>query len=160
MRRQLRGADRLGLGDFQIAHFDEQVADLGEIGRIIVPLPHAPAVVFFGQVQIGRALDVNGGDIVDLEIVEELLAHFALGVGPGFLVAVEQDQAGAAENDQGDEKKDQLFAIHFAAVLLRLTMARTMPVTATSAGMAPMLSHFGPEFQRVGVLAQVLARLI
>ena len=57
----------------------------GEIGRIIVPLLHAPAVVFFDQVQIGRALDMKGGHVVDLEIWQQFLAEFAPGSVPGFL---------------------------------------------------------------------------
>ena len=142
MPRQLRSADRLGLRNFQIAHFDQQIADFGEIGRIIVSLLHAPLVVFFDQVQITRALDVNGGDIVDLEIRQKFLAEFVPGGVPGFLIAMAQHQASPAKNNQGRQKKDQLFAIHFAAVRLRFTKAKTIPVTATRAGMTPMLATF------------------
>ncbi len=137
---QLRGGDRFGLDNFQVADFEEQFADLGKIGWIIALFQHAPVVSFSAEGQFAFALEVNGGDVIDLEIVQELLSGLADGGGPGLLVVPEQHQTGPADEGQGDQEQEQLFAIHFAAVRLRLTMARTMPVTATRAGMEPMLT--------------------
>ena len=90
---------------------------------------------------------------------EELPAHFALGSGPGAAVAVEQDQTSAAQNDEREENQGQLFAIHFAAVLLRLTTERTMPGQGDQGGHGADVEDPDGGFQRVGVFAQVLLHL-
>jgi len=98
---------------------------------------------------------MHGSDVVDLEIWQDFLAEFAPGSVPGFLTAITQHQAGPAKNNQGRQKKDQLFAIHFAAVRLRFTKARTTPVTATSTGIRPMFRDFCPKFEGVCLLGQL-----
>jgi hypothetical protein len=45
-----------------------------------------PAVVFPIQYQISIAFDVDGGDIIDLVILEEFLADLRFCLGPGLLV--------------------------------------------------------------------------
>jgi len=42
---KLRGADVLGLGDFEVGQFDEPLADLAEVGGVIAALGDAPKVV-------------------------------------------------------------------------------------------------------------------
>ena len=104
---QLGGCNRLGLGDLQIADFDEQVPDLGKIGGIIALVLHGPVVSLADKGQFAFALDVNEGDVVDLEILHQLLSSLAGGRRPGLLfVAVHQDQTSAAQNDEREENKD------------------------------------------------------
>ena len=43
--RQLRRPDGFALDDFHIAEFQEELADLGKIGGIIVTFAHAPEIV-------------------------------------------------------------------------------------------------------------------
>src|SRR5580700_1125932 len=90
--------------------------------------------------QVAFTLEVNGGDVVDLKSGENLLAHLGLRGDPCVTIAVAENQSRAAQDDEDNQEDDQLFAIHFAAVRLRLMAARTTPVMATRTGMAPMLT--------------------
>ena len=122
--------------------FDQEIADLAEIGRIIVAFLDAPEIVLVHHVEVECAFDVNGRDVIGSEIGQHFVAHLGLGYVPGFLVLIEQNQARAADNGQGHQKKNQLFPIHFAGLRLGLTMARTSPDTATRTGIAPILTTF------------------
>jgi hypothetical protein len=47
---------------------------------------------------------VNGGDIIDLVMAEEFLADLRSRLGPGLLVALEQNQSSPAKDGQGHEE--------------------------------------------------------
>jgi hypothetical protein len=89
------------LDDFQIAYLNQQFLDLSDIGGILASILHVPAVVFSIQRQIGVALDVDDGDVIDLIIAKEFLADLRFRLGPGLLVALDQEQTRPADDGQG-----------------------------------------------------------
>src|SRR2546427_2330940 len=80
-------------------------------------------------------------DIVNREIAQELLADSWVGAFPGGALSLAQDQSRATDDDDQNQQNNQLLAIHFAEVFLRLTTAITTPEAATAIGTARMLSH-------------------
>jgi len=120
-RHQLRGPDLFTLDDLQSLDLEQKVSNLGIIGRIIVPLLHAPQIVFPDQVQlICASLEGDAGDIVDGEVAQEFLPHLRVAALPGSVLIPVKNQSRAAEQDDQNAENAELFQVHFAEVRFRL----------------------------------------
>ena len=90
---QLRGADFFGLGRLEVRGFEQEAADLGEVGRVIIALLHPPQIVLLHEVQLIRAaFDDDGGDVIDRQVAQELQrgALPAAALPRGLVALVEQ----------------------------------------------------------------------
>ena len=91
------------------------------VGGIIVPLANAPEVILLGQIQLATALfNRDMRHLIDREVTKQFFADRGIGAIPGGIFFFAQDEARAADDQDQDEKNSELFAIHFAAVRLRL----------------------------------------
>src|SRR5689334_11473475 len=83
----------------------------------------------------------DAGDVIVFEISKHLSTHGAARPAPRRAFSLAQEQTSSAQNHYQDKQYNELFAIHFADVLRRLTPAITMPEAVTAAGTSRMLIH-------------------
>ena len=89
MRNSRRGNWEAPTANFldalKIPHLVKHLAQIAEIGGVVVPLPNSPAILLLHQVQhVGLVFDRNLGDIVDRELPEQLLAGGGVRRLPAF----------------------------------------------------------------------------
>src|SRR4051812_23233611 len=139
--RQLRSADRFRLNNFQVLRLDQEIRNLGVIGRIIVAFADSPQIVLFGEIDfISALLEREVADGIHIELSQKFLPHRSIAAGEGIVLTVADINAEPTKDDDEDDEGYELLAIHFAPVRLRLTKARARPEQQTRAGTAAMLA--------------------
>src|SRR5262249_5569592 len=76
---------------------------------------------FIFDVQIDSGFDVDGRDVFGAEIWEQLFTDLRFANSPGLFVAIEDEQAGGANDGEGQQQKDELLPIHELTTQLTLS---------------------------------------